>query len=289
MPVTDSSHQSVQDSSVAEAPMELSQVAMLTQRLSSLEAQLQAVAQISLQQQENLASQQPPIGHTQEVASQPNLELLTEDQSLSNVPGVNGAIQPHYGPGEHPLQEYSVLGTTLDVRIKSKIIAGNYIELSSLLTKHEDTLALRMSQDGKEIVLGRKDSKAITSIFEWLRLFNIYAAVLSTAKPALGPHLNTYMVRIMDLHKLYPGTNTYLRYDEEFRRLRAVNEEHHPWSVLHMGTLVRCTAPLASLSAPPTPLRKPFPSSSTGKGVCFDFNSVKGCSRSHCRFEHSCD
>jgi hypothetical protein len=191
LPVTDSSHQSVQDSSVAEAPMELSQVAMLTQRLSSLETQLQAVAQISLQQQENLASQQPPIGHTQEVASQPNLELLTEDQSLSNVPGVNGAIQPHYGPGEHPLQEYSVLGTTLDVRIKSKIIAGNYIELSSLLTKHEDTLALRMSQDGKEIVLGRKDSKAITSIFEWLRLFNIYAAVLSTAKPALGPHLNT--------------------------------------------------------------------------------------------------
>lgn len=107
--------------------------------------------------------------------------------------------------GESALASYMTLGFTLELRVKAKIWGKQFVELSTLVTVPEKSLAVTFdSSDNPMIALSTGKPKGITNIFQWLRLFGTYAAVYLERYPTEAPGVMTYIVHVLDLQKKVP-------------------------------------------------------------------------------------
>ena len=202
--------------------------------------------------------------------------------------------------GETLISNYLILGATLDPKIKAKIWAGEYVDLSSLQGTADPAVSVSVHDDGNpSISLKTSKSTPPASYFQWLRLFGIYAAVYLQKFPNQAPSMVTYMVRILEINTKHAGY-LWRSYDENFRRVRAhVTEEVLPWHRINWDLLLQnmSNGPLST----PNPRNQPFrrnpnqtnqtrfdTTNRTPRGICFVYDKQGKCDRPACRFEHKC-
>jgi hypothetical protein len=123
------------------------------------------------------------------------------------------------GTAGETLSRAFILGLTVPPSVRSKIWAGEYVELATLnsasvLPDHRD------SSSAEDRKTNPKYPK-IENIWDWLRMFHIFAAIYTTKHQALAPELFSYETRIIDLHRRYKGL-VWKAYDERFRAARAI-------------------------------------------------------------------
>ena len=179
-------------------------------------------------------------------------------------------------------------GANRDPKIKVKIREGAYIDLGSLCAPSDASVSVAMGSDGQpSISLTLSRIRPPTSIFEWIRLFGVYASIYVECHPSeSAAALFTYMVNVMDLHQRHGGVAWRL-YDERFRRIRAMAPEL-PWHLINWDVAMGAihNAPVDRQAAPQAPV--PFCQGAIPGGVCFDFNYRGTCTRTPCRFKHAC-
>ena len=133
---------------------------------------------------------------------------------------------------------------------------------------------------------------------EWLRWLHIYASIFTANYPEEAPQIFTYISKILQFYQRSPNTYTWRVYDELFRGVRQLAHDE-PWHMTN-DELYRQAEDICS--KPNFNHNKSYdkfdrnsrdnkqgrdPSKKTG-GFCFDFNSVKGCTRRGCSYSHTC-
>jgi len=183
------------------------------------------------------------------------------------------------GTAGETLSRAFVLGLTVPPSVKAKIWAGEYVELATLNSAS-------VIPDSREL-LSAEEKKAcpkypkIENIWDWLRMFHIFASIYTSKHLELAPELFSYETRIIDLHRRYKGF-VWKAYDERFRAARAVvpslSWEKINWDLVmeligdHAATSERNDKPHKH----PENVCRKFLS----KGVC-DFGAS-------CKFRHLC-
>ena len=207
--------------------------------------------------------------------------------------------------GESGLAAFMTLGMALEPRVKAKIWSLQYVELASLGSPIDRSLAVTFDHaDIPRIALTASKPKPISNIFQWLRLFGTYAAIYLERYPAQAPSLITYMMQILDLQKKYAGV-VWSQYDSRCRQLKAQVDMSRPnslpWHVVNYQLVLdvlHADNPLVRRpgTQPSQQHRrgevahKPFlagaPTGATG--CCYAYNQPAGCQRQRCKFRHDC-
>ncbi len=133
---------------------------------------------------------------------------------------------------------FMLAGAYVDPKIKSKIIAGDYVELSSLAPKDETPASLSMqfaNDDPNQVnFTPSKTCRKPASLAEWNYLFFAYASIYLPHHPEEGAQIVTYMQRIADMQKDEPNTYIWRQFDESFRKMReGCKGDPLPWHIHH--------------------------------------------------------
>jgi hypothetical protein len=206
--------------------------------------------------------------------------------------------------GENPVSNFLVLGAILDPKVKAKIWEGKYVDLATLGEQKEPTVAVSVNKDDSLVSLTPAKTPPPANIYQWQRLFATYAAIYAERFPAQAPALFTYSIRILDLHRQYPGT-AWRTYDENFRRVRA-HCPTLPWHTINwdmaMASIHMPTSQQAQES-PPAKQKQPFRNQHVARGTtgqststrrftprghCFRFDQKGACATPSCQFKHTC-
>lgn len=162
----------------------------------------------------------------QEAATVSHIEtLLGEDEDNSNNPNfrkfTSSAVPLHLHVSEMTQQ---------------KIKEGKYVDFATLLPNHHDhsdtdnlQLKIQMAAGQPKIVFEKQNQKKIYTIVQWQKAFDVYTSIYLEQFPQHAIPLIRYGQTIRDLHA--KGFNWRL-YDTEFRRLRQLDLDGHPWDRL---------------------------------------------------------
>jgi hypothetical protein len=197
--------------------------------------------------------------------------------------------------GEALLAQHLTLGATLSARVKQRIISGQFVDLSTMTTEKDTVPSLKFGPNEAPTLVYDTKHKKIENIVDWMHHFGMYAAILLGAQPTLGPSIVTYMVRIAELQKKYGGM-AWRDYDIKFRQLKGVVTDNGslPWHKVETSLLLDTVGIASPAPAPKSGGNQPFRAQLARRSgarpvfKCYDFNSTRGCSRSTCRFRHSC-
>ena len=114
--------------------------------------------------------------------------ILNASSGNFNPPGQQNEL----GEG---LSRFFTLGATLDMRIKSRIWAGQYVDLPSLISSvGSNSLTVNMDNGALTLSLATPRTAPIEHIWAWLRLFATYTAVYTERQPQAAPGLFTYAI-----------------------------------------------------------------------------------------------
>ncbi|MCP3890951.1 MAG: hypothetical protein GY702_19070 [Desulfobulbaceae bacterium] len=154
-------------------------------------------------------------------------------------------VGPNCRSGDY-YNAFMLAGSSVDPKIRSKIIAGEYVELSLLAPKDETPASLQMSfleDEENQINFSAAKSKKPATLAEWSYLFYSYASIYLPHHPNEAAQLVTYMQRIADMHKEEPNTYIWRFFDEHFRRMReGCKEDPLPWHIHHPQTISNAKA-----------------------------------------------
>ena len=124
-----------------------------------------------------------------------------------------------------PLQAGRPLSQTVDLKIKSKIWANEYIQLGSLLFKNTQQKLQAFQGEDNQITFTQKEQKYFFKGFQqWLNAFQVFVAVYCEKFPTQSPALMKYMATIQKL-STDVGDKAAYHYDEQFRMWRADNPQ----------------------------------------------------------------
>lgn len=146
------------------------------------------------------------------------------------------------------------IGLVVPAKIKSKILANEYIDFRSLITNHAKANAsYRLNVSEVKDIPGTSaltlepnvKIKFINSIETWTTAFHIFVAIYTKQYPNEAPDLMKYGEIIRDLasrgfHWRY--------YDENFRLMRQGNPKLYPWNKMHSELWIRSQPPVNSKS-----------------------------------------
>ena len=186
-----------------------------------------------------------------------------------------------------------------------KIWSGEYVNLSILLNKgveHNSSSTFSINEKG-ELEIKKKSAKAITTIREWTDAFLVFAAIVIQKSPELALDLLQYMSLIREAETRSHGSMAWLSYDESFRMRQAIYPQS--WSKINSDLWLRAmTLPafpqpsipmsyksnnLPAFPQPTTPTSPRFNNQPKPFGnICFEFNSLPGCTFKKCRYLHVC-
>ena len=157
--------------------------------------------------------------------SQKSRQFISDEDNVQQMltQALAKMINPDHGDkGEDIMSRLLILGATLDPKIKARIWAREYIELSTLREKGDPCVSVSLENNGKPSISLKTTKGAQPASFnQWLQLFMTYAAVYLEKYPEEAPSMLTYMMRISDMAKK-PGY-LWRSYDEGFRKVRAVS------------------------------------------------------------------
>ena len=205
--------------------------------------------------------------------------------------------------GEDPESTLLILGATLDPKIKAKVWAGQYIDLTTMSHAEEKPMCLAINSKNSTLSLSQPRTSGPIHIYDWLRLFGTYSALYTERNPEAAPGMFTYMVRILDIQKQYGG-QVWKVYDEKFRRLKA-SRPTLPWCEIHWNTFMFAFQPANSPNLPFQPFiptrnnqqsqnQRPrnnatSPRSAKTPNICYDYNNKGSCTfQDACRYRHAC-
>ncbi len=163
-------------------------------------------------------------------------DAVNETSVADAIQNVLGATSDNSGIF---LQNYLLGGSTLDSKVRAKILQGLYVELGSLTPRNDfdPKVDVRYAPGVmSQVSLTPARARPPANIHEWIKLFNIFASVYTTQCPKAAPQMFTYVNRIVQLQRKSPQTFVWRFYDEVFRRVKA---QYPPltWHVIHQPIL----------------------------------------------------
>jgi len=186
----------------------------------------------------------------------------------------------------------------IPARLVAKIEAGEFIEMSDLLSNHLGTIG---PEEQKAPNFKRNTVK---NILEWIKCYCIYMAVVTKKSPHKISDMLAYLTLIIEAHMEYAG-DAWLGYDRRFRQ-RAAADPSTSWAVIdttlwnlafsgkakasrckHCFSLTHTSAECEWTSAPGSTV---YPSTAQVGRICFDWNRDPrpGCSHADCTYKHVC-
>lgn len=244
----------------------------------------------------------------------PSINASSVAAALSQLMAAGSSTQ-----GESMLSEFLIDGFTLDAKIKTKIWEGEYVELASLLPQRED------SSQRSQINVDRTHGFSITpakprkvqNFTEWLKAFNVYAAVYSDKYHEAAPQMFSYINRIQDMYSDQSLSGfTWRVYDEQFRKLKHLlpNLDWHLKITQVLDKAKEAANTSTRFSNPPAQSygatqRKNFKGKGRGKvtsqahgqsssnktkgstrvrGTCWNNNDGLPCAKNPCNLRHAC-
>ena len=205
--------------------------------------------------------------------------------ALNKLLGAEGVSE-----GEDIPNSYFIAGTVIDIKIKKKIWAREFIELGSLNKPEANGSSVNMAYSAgsmSQISFTPSKPRPPANIYEWVNLFSTFAAVYTQKYPQEAPQLFTYMQRVMSITRSHPASFIWRIYDERFRRLKQYSQslpwhllDHH---ILHEAQEVSSTTKNVQGQSK----GKVLPQSVEVK-TCFAFNKKIGCKKVNCPYKHIC-
>lgn len=203
---------------------------------SAVVAQLQQNTPVTGPVNVNAICQATSVGD--DAIEQQQQTLDNANQVLDSVVSTpsNGNLRNVRGP----LHSGHQLGQGIDVKVKSKIWAEEYIPLGSLIFKQSsDKLEAVQGKDNSFTFQQKEHKYYFRNLQQWMNAFHIFVAVYCEKCPAQAHCLMKYIATIKKLSNDV-GHKAAFYYDE-FRIRRAENPAQMPWekinAELHMETL----------------------------------------------------
>ena len=173
----------------------------------------------------------------------------------------------------------------------SKIWNGAYVNLAQLLRKESSPgrgSNLTVNEHG-QIEIIPKATKQISTIREWTDAFLIYTYIIIKKYPSKAGELMQYMATIREAEGRNGSSFGWRTYDENFRLRQAVSPM--PWGKIHVDLWLKTMSMSGSHVgfAKSTAAQASFQNNNPRpKNVCFEFNSVRGCRFTNCKYLHRC-
>lgn len=211
---------------------------------------------------------------------------------------VNAILAPDQGtinPSVNSIASFDLpLGSNLSDRLRSKIISGEYVDLSTIINPsgNQEIVGLNIGLDdtqgsGNPFIKVNNKPRAIQSINTWTSAMLIYASIyLSHHTGEVAPLLQY----IEFIRKMAAHGHGWRFYDEAFRRSKS--SQNLKWDVPLINQYI------AALSGPSSNRQnkgtfRPFggsqKSANVPNGFCFEYHKQGECSRQpNCRYLHKC-
>ena len=240
--------------------------------------------------------------------------LLPSCTALQQVTEFASSSEP--GPSSRACPMEFCIGAGLPPippRLVTRIESGEFIEMAELVPDNSATSTATQSRPNKS------QRRAISNIFEWVKCFSMYIAVVSLKQPHRVPDLLGYLILIMESHVEHAGEG-WIGYDRRFREIAATKPnvvwaqiDTTLWNIAFSGkaTSARCKfcfslfhtsaecswAPqqgsppsgyqhLQQTPTQPSQYSRPL----RRRRICMLYNNepAPGCSFPDCRFDHIC-
>ena len=186
-------------------------------------------------------------------------------------------------------EEFTLVGAHVNDITKAKIILGNYVDFSQLIAKdrvmENDNRMEFVTKNGQMYLALVEDREGtiINSFPKWEQVFRVFTAIYVERFPHRTKELIQYNHVIHSAVLSFIWDNVY-GYDEDFRMYMA----KHPgcsWGVIlqQLWTLRirdRFSTGCGGVSS--------GSSASSGRKICFKYNSGKCIFGVNCKFEHNC-
>ena len=233
-----------------------------------------------------LAQVTPPVGHTPLGASiSPSIEMHSISAS-SLPPQIPGR------PGLDATARANSLNHLVPQKVKDKIWAKEYVELSTLLQEEDQEMELQISSQSLKptFTLVPKSKKEVNTIAKWIKAFNCFTAVYSRKWPEEVPGLLKHMEVVIGLSD---ANANWRSYDISFRKLHANGLER--FGQINIDLYLMASRGPFRDSAGRFGDNKDGKSGKGGAqerlarhplGFCFNFHNGRKCTR--CNFKHSC-
>lgn len=160
--------------------------------------------------------------------------------------------------------------------LKQKIIAGEYIDLASLLVNSQTSMEERQKiiiSQGELLIQPKQQQQKIVDIGSWTDAFLIFISIYCSAHPAKFQDLLKYMNTIRLGAKR--STHGWKIYDEQFR-LRKSQDPASSWAVIDQELWLLFMYSEQSVN----PV--------VGSYKCYAFNYRGNCPTQACSYSHSC-
>jgi hypothetical protein len=180
----------------------------------------------------------------------------------------------------------------IPTKVKEKIWAGEFVEMSQLLSKvgqGEESFSLQVNTKGASPALHlipQKRAPLNLPLLAWVKAWNRYGAIVTEQSPNLAPLLAHHMETVLNLAEKGAA---WASYDECFRRLVASGEAS--WGCISFELYMK-----AHLEASPrdkavttSPAQAVNQVADIPKGACFKFHSSGSClAGQNCAYQHKC-
>jgi hypothetical protein len=169
------------------------------------------------------------------------------------------------------------LGMHVPLSTRQKIMKGEFIELYSLLDRHQvNEQENKIIFNNGQLSFKPVNQNKIFDILTWLDAFFIYMSIYLVAHPDQAHKMLKYMANVKTAASRSNGFG-WREYDRQFRIKKARND-CIPWNQIDQELwllYINSTASASKQQAPP-------------KNACFDFNNKGVCMRQYCQYSHSC-
>ena len=271
-------------------------------------------------------AQTPAVQSQDSHPGESNQSLLLTNQGVPNLSANMGENIYQAAQKITPLASVCApLGEGVSQSLRQKIGRGEYIDLGLLLEnwgEHSSSwdesrqVKITFDKEGHTVLKPDPPKIRITTISAWTSAFLVFASIFVDFHPHRAQEMFKY-IQIIRSAAVRFGSLGWRLYDKHFR-MRQERKPMNPWSALDselwfMFVVTNRAQNQQSMlgqyqvrghSSPPYAYQgsqaatnmsvgMKYPSSSQGSagkvhGVCFEFNSGKGCSRKICRFPHKC-
>ena len=177
----------------------------------------------------------------------------------------------------------AILGGNVSVANKTKIINGQYIDLSVLLENSsvaESTDKQLVISNG-ELITREKTKSKIQAIEQWTDAFLIYISIYTAVHPDKSQQLLKYM-HTMRLGAARNHGLGFKNYDEQFRIKKSMDPSSS-WAVDYELWLLYMVNNTPTINTPTI-----NQTAARGHNKCYDFNNKGYCKRQPCPYLHLC-
>lgn len=181
------------------------------------------------------------------------------------------------------------VGLGVDMKIKTKILANEYIKLATLIPKssfEQEPKFKSVEKDGQLIFIKSNDTSQIKTIAQWMEAFHVFVAIYCIKYPDEVGQLMTYAQIIQGIAKSC-GDEAAISYDEKFRQWRQVAPRACPWDTKNSELFH--DAMVQGFEAKTKLKKQPFRATPSKQKYCFTFNNTGSCNRGNsCPYAHIC-